>query len=218
MSKKVQRILILDDDAEFAESLAQLLPTHYHVKTAFSLKQATDQLARYPFECVVSDFVLAEHDGFEFLKALHTYENPPKIVFMTAFANKDMAISLLNQGIHGLLEKPFSISTLTELIERRVSAKPVKSWRLDPAMRVIITLAGNFELTEVEFKIVSYMLSQSDRWISREELIEQVWGKSSISRNVLDTHLTNLKRKVPSLKEAIKVVRGRGYLLEETPQ
>ena len=85
-------------------------------------------------------------------------------------------------------------------------------------MRAIITLAGNFELTEVEFKIVSYMLSQRGRWISRVELIEQVWGKSSISRNVLDTHLTNLKRKVPNLRDAIKVVRGRGYLLEETSQ
>lgn len=216
MSKSVQRILVIDDDAEFAESLARLLPSHYHAKTAFSLKQATDQLARYPFECIVSDFILAEHDGFEFLKALNTYENPPKVVFMTAFANKDMAISLLNQGIHGLLEKPFSISTLTELIEKKSPAQPIQPWKLDPAMRVVITAAGNIELTEVEFKIVSYMLSQSGRWISREELIGQVWGKSSISRNVLDTHLTNLKRKVPNLRDAIKVVRGRGYLLEET--
>lgn len=218
MNKPVHRVLIIDDDSEFAEHLSLLMPAHYQVKTAYSLKQAMDQLTKYPFDSVVSDFVLAEYDGFEFLKSLHSLAQPPKIIFMTAFANKEMAISLLNHGVQGLLEKPFSVSVLTELLEKQTAGKINPAWRLEPSTRVMSTTAGDFELTEVEFKVVSYLLSNLGKWISREELVEQIWGKDNRSRNVLDTHLTNLKRKVPNLRDAIKVVRGRGYLLEEMSQ
>lgn len=215
VSKAVHKILVIDDDAEFAEHLAGLMPSHYQVKTAYSLKQATERLTCYPFDSIVSDFMLAEHDGFEFLKTIYSLTHPPKIIFMTAFASKEMAISLLNRGVHGLLEKPFTISALTDLLERKREDLAEKPWKLDPATRAILTSAGEFELTEVEFKVISYLLSRSGKWVSREELVEQVWGKASQSRNVLDTHLTNLKRKVPALRDALKVVRGRGYLLED---
>lgn len=215
MDKAVHKVLIVDDDAEFAEHLAGLMPSRYQVKTAYSIKQAVEQLTRYPFDSIVSDFVLAEYDGVEFLKTVYSLKNPPKIVFITAFANKEMAISLLNLGVQGLLEKPFAISALTELLDKKVDAKMDKPWRLDPSTRVMSTTVGEFELTEVEFKVVSYLLSNLGKWISREELLEQIWGKENRSRNVLDTHLTNLKRKVPALRDSLKAIRGRGYLLEE---
>lgn len=215
MSKAVQKILIIDDDAEFAEHLAGLMPTNYQVKTAYSLKQAIERLTCYPFDGIVSDFVLAEHDGFDFLKTLCSFKQPPKIVFMTAFANKEMAISLLNLGVHGLLEKPFEVPALVDLLESKMAVQTKKPWKLDPATRVIVTATGEFELTEVEFKVIFYLVNHSGKWISREELVEQVWGKAIQSRNVLDTHLTNLKRKVPILRTTLKAVRGRGYLLEE---
>ncbi len=215
MNKSVHKVLIIDDDSEFAEHIAGLMPVGYEVKTAYSPKQAMEQLSRYPFDSIVSDFILSEYDGFEFLKTLHSLTHPPKIIFITAFANKEMAISLLNLGVHGLLEKPFPISTLVDLLEKKIESKTIRNWKLDPSTRIMTTTAGDFELTEVEFKVVSYMLSHLGKWISREQLVEQVWGKGSRSRNVLDTHLTNLKRKVPALKDTLKVVRGRGYLLAE---
>lgn len=200
---------------EFADHLSGLMPSRFQVKTAYSLKQAIEQLTQYPFDSVVADFVLAEYDGFDFLKTLNSLKSPAKVIFITAFANKEMAISLLNNGVQGLLEKPFPLSALTDLLDKKTKTKAATPWRLDPATRVMTTSAGNFDLTEVEFKVISYLLSNLGKWISREELVEQIWGKESRSRNVLDTHLTNLKRKVPALRDTLKVVRGRGYILEE---
>lgn len=91
------RLLILDDDADFARTLADLLPARFQSKTAYSIRQAAEQLAAYPFDWIVSDFVLAEHNGFDFLKTLSSLAQSPKVIFITAFANKEMAISLLNQ-------------------------------------------------------------------------------------------------------------------------
>ena len=212
-----KRVLILDDDANFAQTLAGVLPSTYQAKTVFSLKQAVEQMALSPFDWIVSDFILAEYNGFDFLKTLNTLGRPPKVVFMTAFANKEMAISLLNHGVHGLLEKPFSVSQLVTLLDKQIGEPPTRAWTLDASNRSITTVAGSIELTEVEFKIVSYVLSQAGQWISRDEIVEHVWGNGSTSRNVLDTHLTNLKRKVPDLRKSLKVVRGRGYCLENTP-
>lgn len=214
MNKVAHKVLIIDDDSEFAESLARLMPSHYQVKTAYSPKQAMDQLTRYPFESIVSDFVLAECDGFEFLKTVRSLSNPPEVIFITAFASKEMAISLLNLGVQGLLEKPFSISKLTDLLEKKIKTPIANTWRLEPSTRTMSIADQDYELTEVEFKVISYLASHLGKWISREELVEQVWGTECRSRNVLDTHLTNLKRKVPALRDTLKAVRGRGYLLE----
>lgn len=208
MSKPVHKVLIVDDDSEFAEHLAGLMPSRYQVKTAYSPKKAMAQLTSYPFDSIVSDFILAEHDGYEFLKSIRSLANPPKVVFMTAFANKEMAISLLNLGVQGLLEKPFTISALNDLLDKKFENAIGPTWKLDPSNRTMMSGPESFELTEVEFKIISYLLSHVGKWISREELVEQVWGKASHSRNVLDTHLTNLKRKVPALRDALKAVRG----------
>jgi PleD family two-component response regulator len=61
VNKSVHKVLIIDDDSEFAEHLAGLMPSRYQVKTAYSPKQAMEQLTRYPFDSLVSDFVLAEY-------------------------------------------------------------------------------------------------------------------------------------------------------------
>lgn len=214
MREPLHRVLIVDDDSEFADSLGNLMPARFVTQTAYSLKQAVVLITQNPFDSVVSDFVLAEHNGFDFLETIQSLNSPPKVFFMTAFANKDMAISLLNQGVQGLLEKPFSISELTSLLEKHEAPDHSKFWRIEPSLRVVNIGSQKVELTEVEYQLVTYFLANLGKWVRRQELIETIWGQESRSRNALDTHLTNLKRKIPALKGSLKTVRGRGYLLE----
>lgn len=82
-----------------------------------------------------------------------------------------MAISLLNLGVHGLLEKPFPVSSLTDLLDKKTESRIENSWRLDPSARRMTNGTEDIELTEVEFKVVSYLLGNLGKWIAREELV-----------------------------------------------
>ncbi len=210
----------MEDDVSFANQISILLQNTYDIKLAYTFKSALELVLKYPFDLVVSDYVLADVLGVELIESIKSFSNPPKIIFMTAFASKDIAITLLNAGASGLIEKPFSIGELINLINRVLQSSEnsevisISKWQIDPASRSMTTSTGTSELTEVEFKLMTYFLNNSDKWISREEIIEQVWGSDCRSRNVLDTHLTNLKKKVPSFRENLKVIRGRGYRIE----
>ena len=71
-----------------------------------------------------------------------------------------------------------------------------------------------FELTETEFKILRYFLERENQVLDRQELIHYLWGNSKSSRNKLHTHLTNLKNKVPFVKEALQTIPRVGFKLK----
>lgn len=220
ISLSMKKILILEDDRRFNATVSNVLSGRFAVKSAHSLKEASHLIATCHFDCVISDFMLGDGDGFGAMNLLKLLLPKPKIIFMTAFAEKEMLVKLLNCDIDGFLEKPFDLMKLNELLIKTLppegNADAPMSLVLIPFERLLKLNDEKFVLTEVEFKIVSYLFTQKDRWIGREELIQYLWGDSVISRNTLDTHLCNLKKKVPKFKDSLKVVRGRGFCFSST--
>lgn len=210
----MRTILILEDDIRLNETLTTLLGESYAIKCAQNLQEATKILISCCVDLIISDFVLTDGDGFDLLRLINSLADRPKVVFITAFAEKNMVIRLINEKVSGFLEKPFDFSELHKIVKRELDAipPPTRALILRPYEKILSRQGSDISLTDVEFQILSYFVAQKDRWIAREELIQYVWGQSTNSRNTLDTHLSNLKRKIPDLKISLKVVRGRGFL------
>lgn len=211
----MKKVLLIEDDVRLKETLSLLLSPQFKVQTADSVAEATKLASSNRFDAIISDFVLNDGDGFSMLNFINKIQPRPKLFFITAYAEKDMAIKLLNEKIDGFIEKPFEFSHLLNLLEKELFQEPVigpSRMRLIPYEKMLVLRNNSISLTEVEFKILSYLLSQKNVWVSREDLIEYIWGESIQSRNILDTHLSNLKKKIPTFKDDLKVVRGRGYL------
>lgn len=210
----MKKILLIDDDARLVTTLSELLSQTFFVKTASDLKDAANYISTLEFDVILCDFVLPDGNGLDVVQLIKALQPRPKLIFISAFADKEMAIQLLNNKVDGLLEKPFEYSELLKVIENELGSDltmaPV-NYSIHPLERTIRFGETVVELTDVEFKLFTYLTTQQDRWVAREDLIHCVWGGSTNSRNTLDTHLSNLKKKLPSFKMALKVVRGRGF-------
>lgn len=209
----MKKILLIDDDERLLTTLSELLSEKFFVKTASTLKDAARYISTLEFDAIICDFILSDGNGIDAVKLIKTLQPRPKLIFITAFASKDIAIQLLNEKIDALLEKPFEFNSLLTVLENEIGSSlvPAAEFSMSPLERTVRYGENAVELTDVEFKLLSYLMTQQGRWVAREELIHCVWGGTTNSRNTLDTHLSNLKKKLPCFKSALKVVRGRGF-------
>jgi DNA-binding response OmpR family regulator len=210
----MKKILLIDDDARLVTTLSELLSKTFFVKSALDLKDAAKFISTLEFDAIICDFILSDGNGIDVVKLIKSLQPRPKLIFITAFADKEMAINLLNHKIDALMEKPFEYSDLLKVIENELGSDlgfAAPEFSMHPLERTIRFGENTVELTDVEFKLFSYLTTQQGRWVAREDLIHCIWGGSTNSRNTLDTHLSNLKKKLPCFKTALKVVRGRGF-------
>ena len=162
-------------------------------------------------DLVLMELKLLDQAALSFVPEIRSKKQNLPIVVITAHACKDTCIAAINVGVNALLEKPVELDSLKEILERH----RFKGFELRMSHdRKAVMSKGNWvDLTSTEYKILE-SLKTSRRRLTRAELQASVWPNSSISENNLDTHLTNLKRKIPELNQCLNVKRGLGYYLE----
>ena len=126
-----------------------------------------------------------------------------------------MTIGFLKRRVFGFLEKPVSLKDLEDLLNEATTKSDqltaADEFELDLARRQALYGGSSISLTPTEFEIVSLFLKRKGEQISRDELNRHLWGESKVSRNALDTHLVNLKKKLPPFGRKLISVYGAGY-------
>lgn len=209
-------LLIVEDDAELLVQIEKALAPQFKTYSCSTVTEAVSILRGIPVEGLLCDYVLPDGTAHDIISTLSFLVDKPKTIIMTAHAEKEMAIKCLNLGVSGLIEKPFMRETLLLLVNKHFNQPDNLTMTLSRERRSVTIGEREFGLTEIEFNILSFFLNNSGKWVSRQELIHELWGETSLSRNTLDTHLLNLKNKIPSLREAIVNLRGRGYSLDQS--
>lgn len=207
------QFLVVDDDVEFLESIQMILASKGNVTTASSLKDACQILCKKTFDALVVDYHLVDGNGCELIRTLK--ENSSKetpTILMSGFASKEMAIEALDLRVMALLEKPFSATQLLEKVNKVLKINSQPELILNSDLRCAIVNGEKIDLTATEFKLLSLLTENKNKQIEREQIEINLWGKSAVSKNTLDTHLYNLKKKIPNLKEKIKTIHGAGLI------
>lgn len=232
----MQTVLLVDDEPDVIEALKDILSQDYKVLTATNSREALEVCARERVGCVVLDLQLKAESGAEIASFLQQVKPRPSLLVASGFVSREMAIRLCNLGVQGIIEKPitgelvYRVKKALDDYELRQSVprkeetqvEGVATFKinshdisLEPHFLRVNLGADQIHLTSTEFALLSHLLYNRNRWISREMLMEQVWGTREVSRNLFDTHLSNLRKKIKPLKDAIQTVRGRGYFLKD---
>jgi two-component system alkaline phosphatase synthesis response regulator PhoP len=228
MSKK---ILIIEDDKDIVELLR-----HYLQKENFVLKDASDgfsglkKVKSENFDLVILDIMLPEMSGLEVCKELR---GDPKtvsipIIMLTAKSEETDKIVGLELGADDYVTKPFSPKELIARIKallRRVERKPEKEQiyhygklTLDSSKHEVTLDNKSIPLTSKEFYLLESLLRSKGRVLSRDYLMNQVWGYDYYGgMRTVDVHIRRLREKIPELSSAIQTVKNLGYKLKENP-
>jgi len=217
------QVLVVEDERRMAELLRQGLEEEGHsVVVAGNGKDGLAMAESHPFDAIVLDVMLPEMDGFSVARKLRAARNQTPILMLTARDATHDVIEGLNIGADDYLVKPFSFDVLLARL-RAVSRRgaipqpvplQVRDLTLNPASREVMRHGRRIALTRTEYSLLELLMRRSGRVVTRESLIEAVWGfDSDVRSNTLDAFIRLLRDKVDSADEAklIHTVRGVGY-------
>jgi two-component system response regulator CpxR len=237
------RLLIVDDDHELCSMLAEYLgPEGFATESVGTGPMALDRLAhgvppglahgsaglvRSPVDLVVLDVMLPELSGFEVLRRIRTTSRMP-VIMLTARGEEVDRVVGLEMGADDYLAKPFSPRELVARIRavlRRMSGdgqqqtNGLLGWgplRLDLRARRADVNEHDLELTAAELRILELLVRADTKTVTRDELMTQALGRRLLPTDrSLDTHVSNLRRKLQKATDRVTVqsVRGTGYAL-----
>ncbi|MEM9620104.1 MAG: response regulator transcription factor [Pseudomonadota bacterium] len=220
------RLLLVDDDEEFAAGLARFLARHdINTVLAGDAAAARQALSKAQFDVVVLDVMLPGESGFDFLPSLRAMSNVP-VIMLTALSEEDERVTGLDLGADDYVTKPFSakelVSRLRAAHRRYQLGQSNQEFVLDDLHlmpRQYRARVGGVDvpLTAAECRILQLLLQARDRAVPRETLYtEALFRDESPLDRSLDVHMSNLRRKLgphPTKGTRIKAIRGRGYTL-----
>jgi len=221
------RILLVDDEPLIIDSLSYSLEREgFEVNSAMDGSQALESVEQYKPDLIVLDLLLPDISGFEVCRRLRENHTTP-VIMLTALGEEIDRVQGLEVGADDYLAKPFSFRELLARVRatlRRVELdriakheQPVtlKDLSLDPIARRFFKKKQELQLSAREFDLLSTLMNNAGRAMSRDELLQQVWGDEWIGDpRTLDVHVRWLRLKVeddPAIPKYIQTVRGFGY-------
>lgn len=213
-------ILLVDDDHALAQEIVTQLKSKFEITInsdfAASLAYADAQTP----DLILLDYKLGRQDGVRWLDDLRRRGHRTPVIIMSGYPDQSMAIDFMKRSVADFLEKPFLIEVLEGAILKalppRVEAgRPCAEKFLFDRDRHCVSSSGErINLTPIEYKILEILVDNSGKTVDRKLLQSTAMGREAASRNALDTHISNLKRKIPVLESKIKVVYGRGFVFD----
>ena len=218
------RILVVEDEPGIALGLRNDLTLEgYAVEVTGDGEQAYERGRAGGFDLILLDVMLPRKDGFAVCRDLRRAGVKTPVILLTARAQEAEKVLGLEWGADDYVTKPFSPLELCARIKavlRRTTSEPANVCHFGEIEvdfeRCLARRAGvAVDLTALEFKVLSALVEARGRLLSRDQLIERVWGKGvSITDRVVDNHILNLRRKLeatPAEPKYLLSVRGMGY-------
>jgi len=217
------RILLVEDDELLGDGIATGLKQRNNVvdwvKDGLSAEQALDI---ENFDVVVLDLGLPRKDGIEVITTIRKKDDHTPVLILTARDSTDDKIKGLDAGADDYMSKPFDLDELearVRALHRRnagsVSTTIVRGdLELDPASHTA-TLGGiSLNMPRREFTLLQKLLENQGRVISRDNLLQSLYGwDDEVDSNTLEVHIHNLRKKVGT--KTIRTIRGVGYMIEK---
>jgi DNA-binding response OmpR family regulator len=218
----MSRFLIVEDDSRMLDLLCQGLREAGHtVMPAPDGRAGLELATSFHFDTIVLDIGLPLRDGYEVTRSLRTRKNLTPILMLTARDAEDDIIRGLDLGADDYLVKPFSFPELLARLHAltRVAQRPFPCRMiLHPTRLTVMRESVTVQLTRTEFLLLQTLTESSGKPVTRQKLLEAVWGEDrSVHSNTLDVFINALRAKVdaPFHSSLIRTVRGVGYRFQD---
>ncbi len=221
-------ILIVEDDANLRVGLRDNLQDEgYEVAAASHAHEAEGLLRGRDFDLLILDVMLPGEDGYSLCKRLRAGGLKSMVMMLTARTLEDDIVRGFEAGAQDYLTKPYRLRELLARVRalvRRAGTPPPQllgfaGFTLDLGKRALLRADGNLiELTRTEFELLTYLVRNRDRALTRQEILDTVWGQDVIvDPRTVDNFVSNLKKKLGWTSTSgftIHTIRGVGYRME----
>ncbi|CAH2717091.1 Transcriptional regulatory protein WalR [Neobacillus rhizosphaerae] len=222
------KILIVEDETILREIVKDYLVNEGHeVIEAIDGEQALELFQEQDFHLIILDIMLPKVDGWAVCRRIRKTSNVP-IIMLTARVDEDDTLLGFELGADDYVTKPYSppilLARVKRLLENRYKINKPSNETLtkngisvDFSSRTVKVDGNNINLTHTEFEILTYLMQNHGIVITREQLVQKVWGYDyNGDERTINTHIRNLRTKLGSKSKVITTIIRTGYKFEET--
>ena len=220
-------ILIVDDEENILSLMAETLRlVGFAAVPASRGADAIAKIRAEKIDLVLLDINMPVMDGFEVLERIHQIKPGLPVIMLSARQEKSDVIDGFRKGADDYVSKPFSVEEVVMRINavlRRTNAESVADsltvgpLRIDIGSYQVFINGEEVPLSKTEFRLLHYLMERSGKVVTKESLLDAVWGYGfETSTNVVDTYISYLRKKLHRDGfEGIKTVRGVGFQIRE---
>ncbi len=220
----MEKILVIEDNKDYQFLIQTALGGDFKVVCADSGKQGVELAREVKPDLILLDISLGEVDGFEvchLLRGQKETTNVP-IIFLSSRNDAHSKVMGFDLGADDYIEKPFEAEELKARIRVRIKQHNLRKENLSVyenqglkidflGHRVFIE-EREIPFSALEFKLLSYFVRNPDRVLSRERILNNVWGVDTfVTDRVVDSHIRSIRKKLGSFKDHIESIYGEGY-------
>ncbi len=214
------RILVVEDEKPLANIVAKALKNEkYVVDVVYDGESALNIVKKNKFDLLILDIMLPKKSGLMVCSELRRDDFRIPILMLTALGGTDDLVNGFNCGADDYLAKPFEMKELLVRIRallKRYKAKKkpkikVRNIIFDTSKRIFFIDGNELKLSFREFGILELLFLNLGKIVSRNQILEQVWGEkeNSVFTNTIDVHIRYLRKKIGN--DFIETVKGFGY-------
>lgn len=215
----MKRILVVEDEIAINEMVKEILESYdYEVDQAFNGMEGLEKFNEKKYDIVISDIMMPLMDGYELVKIIRNKNKKIPLVMLTAKREEEDEVIAFDLGISDYIKKPFSIKILLHRINNLLTGEiediiESGELRIDTVNYKVYKKEKQIELTLKEFNILVYLINRKNRVVSRDQIVENIWGFEYYKENrIVDNHIKNIRKKI-NIKN-IKTIKGVGYMYE----
>lgn len=214
------KILLVEDNKSIIKGLEYAFAQNgYSCEYCLSLDEAVRK-APFNYDAAVLDIMLPDGNGFDLFKKIRRYSDLP-VIFLTAVDDEDSVVNGLELGADDYITKPFSTRELIARIKRVANKNSKKNIitvsgiTLDLDKSAVFENGKQLELTALEYKLLSLLMQNAGKVVTRELIFEKIWDVSGnfVNDNTLTVYIKRIRKKLDA--DIIKTVKGMGYQVAE---
>jgi len=219
------KLLIIEDEKELSDSICSYLNSEqFSCETAYDYDSALDKVVINDYACIILDITLPHGSGLDILAKLKAMNKTEGVLIISAKNSLDDRIKGLNSGADDYLSKPFHLAELGARVAAIVRRKSFEGKTriavghlvLDLAERILKSEKQQIALTKKEYELLLYFLSNKNKVVTKEAIVEHLWGDDidmADSYDFIYSHIKNLRKKLMAAgcPDYIKAVYGMGY-------
>lgn len=217
------KILLVEDNKSIIKGLEYAFAQNgYICEYCLSLDEAVRK-APFNYDVAVLDIMLPDGNGFDLFKKIRRYSDLP-VIFLTAVDDEDSVVNGLELGADDYITKPFSTRELIARIKRVANKNSKKNIitvsgvTLDLDKSAVFENGKQLELTALEYKLLSLLMQNAGKVVTRELIFEKIWDVSGnfVNDNTLTVYIKRIRKKLDA--DIIKTVKGMGYQVAEVSE
>ena len=223
------KVLIVEDEKSLRESIRQYLDYQGYVcETAENFPDAKDKIDQFGYDCIIVDIGLPGGSGLELIASLKQLESKAGIIIISAKNALDDKIKGLELGSDDYLTKPFHLSELSARVAAILRRRQFSGNRIIRFNEIALDTEGQrltvndkgVDLTDKEYLLLEYMITNQLRVLTKAAIAEHIWGDEYAQAGEYDfiyTHIKNLRKKLVDAGggDYIRTVHGTGYRLTD---